>query len=872
MVVRLAEDGLASVDENDAPIIIPPRGQILRRTARTKIRKAHLPGDGGGHRFGPRKVRSGLGSPDLGEDDDARDDGRLSPYGGVEGERRRVSDRSEDGSDEMHSAESGYVPGERVGLRDERYDTPEAHRKLSTDSTEESAVYDSYGDTSVESSVESSKQDMEDLSHDGHEEIWDEHQQRTPTGQSYEDETRRRVVGDRAKSPEQVFTTPPSSPDTIRREPVAPPSDYRSQPNPYEQLQAQQPLRSPPGAVPPPSPYQQDDHHREAVKVDIVPPPRSVSPAPSTDSKRDKEKKSGFFSKKDKESKTKKGDKEKKDKEKDGFLGSLFGSKKKHEEPPAKFSSSAGSAAAAALLGSSKSAKSVGLGAPSPTSPAASAINNYARYPIHVERAVYRLSHIKLANPRRPLYEQVLISNLMFWYLSIINRTHNTPTTPTTAAAGEKEKSPTSSSDNKPAISAASEAKPRSSPTPAVPKPQPPSAALQSSMQNAVEQSKRGSLSKVQTGPPSRARQAEMPVRQPQYGMQLQLEKEYQRQGPHANGPPHSQQARTPPSTGPVSLGPQSQPPSQQSHQRAQSQPPQPQIMPQQGPREKPRSASSSITSRDVPPPLIIPAQHDPRRPQSPHDQYPPVSEIRRSSGERMNLSGGLEPPRPARQGPSPPPADRRDVRPGPPRQPQPPQHSGVKPGQVFQYPSGMMNVQPGQVFPPQVGQVFHHPQYTPPNPAAYNPGPAGHSGQNRPGPSPQQSQRNLPWAEGGPAQLPPGAMPPRSMSVPQDQRQWAHPPPPGPQRQYDLAPNGYSAPPTGDPRQRQPMQAQPQQPQRPGGPPQRSQQYPQQHPHPGPSQNYAPYGRQPELSQGQRPPPGHQQVAPGMLYDGVRR
>jgi hypothetical protein len=46
----------------------------------------------------------------------------------------------------------------------------------------------------------------------------------------------------------------------------------------------------------------------------------------------------------------------------------------------------------------------------------------HARYPIHVGRAIYRLSYIKLANPRRPLYEQVLISNLMFWYLGIINK------------------------------------------------------------------------------------------------------------------------------------------------------------------------------------------------------------------------------------------------------------------------------------------------------------------------------------------------------------------------------------------------------------------------------------------------------------------
>lgn len=43
------------------------------------------------------------------------------------------------------------------------------------------------------------------------------------------------------------------------------------------------------------------------------------------------------------------------------------------------------------------------------------------RLPIHVERAIYRLSHMKLANPRRPLQHQVLISNFMFWYLSIVD-------------------------------------------------------------------------------------------------------------------------------------------------------------------------------------------------------------------------------------------------------------------------------------------------------------------------------------------------------------------------------------------------------------------------------------------------------------------
>ncbi|CAG8564707.1 7827_t:CDS:2 [Funneliformis mosseae] len=60
---------------------------------------------------------------------------------------------------------------------------------------------------------------------------------------------------------------------------------------------------------------------------------------------------------------------------------------------------------------------------PQPTTPnKKTKYTNYNRLPIHVERAIYRLSHIKLANPRRPLHEQVLISNMMFWYLSLINK------------------------------------------------------------------------------------------------------------------------------------------------------------------------------------------------------------------------------------------------------------------------------------------------------------------------------------------------------------------------------------------------------------------------------------------------------------------
>ncbi|KAA8904424.1 hypothetical protein TRICI_005474 [Trichomonascus ciferrii] len=45
----------------------------------------------------------------------------------------------------------------------------------------------------------------------------------------------------------------------------------------------------------------------------------------------------------------------------------------------------------------------------------------YHRYPLHIERAIYRLSHLKLANPRRPLAQQVLLSNFMYAYLNLIN-------------------------------------------------------------------------------------------------------------------------------------------------------------------------------------------------------------------------------------------------------------------------------------------------------------------------------------------------------------------------------------------------------------------------------------------------------------------
>lgn len=45
------------------------------------------------------------------------------------------------------------------------------------------------------------------------------------------------------------------------------------------------------------------------------------------------------------------------------------------------------------------------------------------RFPVHVERAIYRLSHLKLANPKRSLKEQVLLSNFMYAYLNLVDHT-----------------------------------------------------------------------------------------------------------------------------------------------------------------------------------------------------------------------------------------------------------------------------------------------------------------------------------------------------------------------------------------------------------------------------------------------------------------
>ncbi|KAL8941320.1 MAG: hypothetical protein Q9216_002305 [Gyalolechia sp. 2 TL-2023] len=49
---------------------------------------------------------------------------------------------------------------------------------------------------------------------------------------------------------------------------------------------------------------------------------------------------------------------------------------------------------------------------------------NWTRFSILEERAIYRMAHIKLANPRRALHSQVLLSNFMYSYLAKVQAMH----------------------------------------------------------------------------------------------------------------------------------------------------------------------------------------------------------------------------------------------------------------------------------------------------------------------------------------------------------------------------------------------------------------------------------------------------------------
>ncbi|QRV74321.1 hypothetical protein RhiJN_02335 [Ceratobasidium sp. AG-Ba] len=379
-------------DEADSPIIVPRPGQILRRAARTKIRKPNLPGDGGGHRFASTRRATRTNSAHASSAQSAGGD-----------ETRSESDHTAESAPES-TISAALVQALTPPHASFDEDDWNSDRPLSY--TDESTIFDAYADrrdsmTSVASDEEQRSQSMlpvapttlDELiaippapsSHHHHPHHQPEHHQEPAREPEPEPEPEH--------EPEPELHHP--SPQRHLTPPVEPVSQQRT-PSPARSHSA--------------SPASSDQHlpaHGHAPQQQQ--PPR-------------KEKKGGLFGM-GKKGKNKEGEKEKDS----GFFGSLFGGGRSKKADDSSSSGAgfhgAGPAAAAALLGASKSKSPVPS---SQTSPGPviqpSANGTYARYPIHVERAVYRLSHIKLANPRRPLYEQVLISNLMFWYLGVINR------------------------------------------------------------------------------------------------------------------------------------------------------------------------------------------------------------------------------------------------------------------------------------------------------------------------------------------------------------------------------------------------------------------------------------------------------------------
>ncbi|KAI9845543.1 MAG: hypothetical protein M1838_001692 [Thelocarpon superellum] len=64
---------------------------------------------------------------------------------------------------------------------------------------------------------------------------------------------------------------------------------------------------------------------------------------------------------------------------------------------------------------------------------------NWTRFSILEERAIYRMAHMKLANPRRALYSQVLLSNFMYSYLAKVQQMHPQMQIPQSAAQKQRQ-------------------------------------------------------------------------------------------------------------------------------------------------------------------------------------------------------------------------------------------------------------------------------------------------------------------------------------------------------------------------------------------------------------------------------------------------
>jgi hypothetical protein len=116
-------------------------------------------------------------------------------------------------------------------------------------------------------------------------------------------------------------------------------------------------------------------------------------------------------------------------KEKGGLFSSVFGGNKKKGD---KDGASTKKHSASSLRGLS----------PDPPKRASRPDIDYpwTRFSITEERAIYRMAHIKLANPRRELYSQVLLSNFMYSYLAKVQQMHPHVQIPQSAAAKQAQR------------------------------------------------------------------------------------------------------------------------------------------------------------------------------------------------------------------------------------------------------------------------------------------------------------------------------------------------------------------------------------------------------------------------------------------------
>ena len=511
------------VDEADSPLIVPPPGSILRRSARTKIRKNSLLGDGGGHRFPPSRkaakispLGEGVQNGDAGGEGHLPDDSRKVSAGG---QLSLMTSETEDDESLHHHDMQNRPTVEKVHESPSPTDllaqpipmqylsaTPQSapsddkiryHAPILTDAARVGAAPKITSSmTPASPAVQQAAKSLIPMStHPSTSgrlanQIKNHRQDQRHLLLSSSPRTAQTPSPSKTPSSAQTNTPSPTSSEVASiaaistADPVLPRTPSKEAPSPsYAQLTQPAspppvPLRSPELPVRTSSPKQgitytqpqatttSAQDARRQREPPALPSIQSHVPAPAPVSlptvaqppaAKEKEKKSGWArlglsrgSKEDadpddsasitstssagsvfggKDKKGKKGRKEKEisptekktyqpntasffEKEKSegsgGFFGGLFGSKKKadteHDGHSARNTS-----------------QMTQMPTPSPTASGMLTSDgkyvNFYRLPIHIERAVYRLSHIKLANPRRPLYEQVLISNLMFWYL-----------------------------------------------------------------------------------------------------------------------------------------------------------------------------------------------------------------------------------------------------------------------------------------------------------------------------------------------------------------------------------------------------------------------------------------------------------------------